>query len=207
MAKESQTFLNYMIFLILYVTGFIIFYIPSTEIIGFYFLFAVNTLCTIYNISYFTQISFNKQELEIVPNAIMFSIMVSGIFHSIAFLLVIIMISALKNKYSHLFGTPVKLPKQYQEKMEIFKRLSIATFSLCSLLLIIYFFNKDKNENTYNVLNINSPIQDIRSFSQAIQYWYPISVLVVTIAPVIISCVQIATANEFSLLNRGPLIT
>jgi|UniRef100_A0A6C0JNU4 hypothetical protein len=188
--SKSVTFLNYTALLILYIVSFIVIYQKNTEIIGFYFLFVVNAVGVIYNLYYFT----NAGSSQLIPTMIYLSLFISGLFHTICFIFVIMMISDMRVKYSNTYGTPMNIPPKYKIKFELFKRLTISTFALCAILLLILL-------NGFDFINIQ--LSNLGSIKNIIVYYFPqLLVLVTTLVPVIISCVQIVYANEFSMLSR-----
>jgi hypothetical protein len=194
MAKTSAVFLNFLAFAILYITGFITIYVKNTEIIGFYHLFIVNIACTLYCISYFT----STEGMELVPFMIAFSLFISGVFHTVCLIFIVMMISNLKTKYSDTYGTPIDIPPIYKGRLEMFKRLMISTFSVCGVLLIIY-------GTQYSIININFT-QNMKSIGNIIHDWYPFAVLIMTCAPLILSSINVSIANDFSALTRQNLI-
>jgi len=190
--SKSTTFLNYIAFLILYVTCFVFIYVKNTEIIGFYFLFVVNAAFTLYNLFFF--IGMNSTGL--IPTLIQVSIFVSGVFHTVCFIFIIMMVSDMRIKFKNTYGTPIKLPPMYGDKFEEFKRLTIATFSICGLLLIILMPNYEYY-NSISFFNTSQPIIEIIRirFSE-------IFIALSSLAPMIISSIQVASANEFAVLSR-----
>jgi len=193
--SKGATFLNYTAFLILYITSFIIIYVKNTEIIGFYFLFIVNTACTLYNLIYFSGLS---NIMEAIPTTIAASLFISGVFHTVCFIFVIMMISDMRVKYTNTYGTPISLPPEYAVRFELFKQLTITTFSLCALLLIILL-------NAFDYLNIS--FANLGSIKNIIIYYFPqVFILILSLIPIIISSIQLMRANEFSKLSRKHLM-
>jgi hypothetical protein len=193
MVSKSTTFLNYITFLILYVAAFITIRIKNTEIIGFYLLLIVNAAFTLFNIAYFTGID----GMQFAPITIGFSIILSGLFHTISLIFIVMMISSLRVKYSDTYGTPINIPPIYKEKLEMFKRLTIATFSICGAMLFIYAMYYDK-------INVN--IGEIRSIGNIIYNPLPIITLLMACAPIILSSINISIADDFTILTRQPLM-
>jgi hypothetical protein len=185
MAKTSATFLNYTAFLILYITSFIIINVKNTEIIGYFFLFIVNTACTLYNISYFSSID----SVEIIPYLIGLSLIISSLFHTVSLLFVTMMISNLKVKYSNTYGTPIDLPVIYKNKLNMFKNLMITTFSFCALLLIIYAMQ-------FTSINIAFDVKNPQL----------ILLSIIIIATFIMSSINVYIANSFSSISRKDLM-
>jgi hypothetical protein len=191
---RSTTFLNYIAFLILFVTAFIIIYVKNTEIIGYYFFFIINAAFTLYNISYFT----STDGLDLVPYTIGFSLIFTGLSHTVSLIFIVMMISNLRVKYSDTYGTPINLPPIYKDQLELFKRLMIASFSLCGLLLIMY---------GVRFADINIPFaQQMRTIGGIIANPFPVIVLIITCAPMIMSLINVSIANGFSILTRQQLM-
>jgi hypothetical protein len=194
--SKITTFLNYIAFLILYITSFIIIYVKNTEIIGFYFLFVVNAAFTLYNLFYFLGLG----NAGMIPTAIGLSIFISGVFHTVCFIFIIMMVSDMRIKFKNTYGTPIKLPPMYGDKLEEFKRLTITTFSICALLFII-LMSKYEYYNSVSFFNISGTFIDIIRV-----YFTEISILLLSLAPIIISSIQVASANEFAVLSRRHFI-
>lgn len=191
--NTTASILNYVLFLILYITCFTFFYIKNTEIIGFYLLFIVNTACILNNFYYF-----GNFELNLIPKAIMLSLIISGTLHTVSLIFIIIMISNLRVKYQNTFGTPINLPPIYKNRLEEFKGLMVFTFGICSLLLIIFMFYLDSINFVFN--------DQVKTIGGMINNKFSIILLGLTTIPVIISCIQLKSANSFSIIARQKLI-
>jgi len=191
---RSNVFLNYTVFLILYLVAIIVLFYDNTVIIGYYFIFVVTCACTLYNMSYLT----NLEGMELVPQVISFSIVVSGIFHSISLIFVIMMISNMRVKYSSTYGTPIELPPKYQVQLDMFKNLMISTFSICFLLLLWFALY-------YDILN-KSNIVYTKSIGNIIANPFPYFVMLVACAPLIMSSINLAITNDFTKLSRKELM-
>jgi hypothetical protein len=191
---KGVSFLNYLLFFLLYILSFYFFYRRNTEIVGFYMLFAVHIGCTIYNISYLRTIL----EANFIPKIIIASILTSSILYSISLIFMIMLISNMKIKFDKTFGSPIKLPPIYNEKLIEYKNYAIVTFSFCSFIFLIFMMYYDQ---------INFVVKDkIRSMQDVLNYKFPIFVLIVSIIPVIISAFELNTANHFSRLSRQELM-
>jgi len=193
--SKSTTFLNYSVLLLLYITAFIVFNVKNTEIIGFYFLFIVVSASTIYNISYFSGL---QVDLNFIPKMISISIIISGLLHIVALIFVIMMISNMRLKYSDTFGTTVKLPPIYKNRLDEFKAIIITVFSVCTLLLLVFMVCFDSINIVFS--------EKMARISDIMQNWFPLSILIISIYPIIVSIYQVSTANSFSILNRQQLM-
>jgi len=136
--------------------------------------------------------------LELVPFMIGFSLIISGIFHMVCLTFIVMMIGNLKVKYSDTYGTPINLPPIYQTKLEMFKRLMIATFSVCGLLLVLF-------GTQWNAININFTEQ-MRTIGNIMYNPYPIVVMIILCAPLIMSSINVSIANNFSMITRQDLM-
>jgi hypothetical protein len=194
MAKTSAVFLNYFAFAILYITGFLAIYVKNTEIIGFYYLLVVNIACTLYGISYFTSVD----GMELVPFMIAFSLFISGVFHTVCLIFIVMMFGNMKVKYSDTYGTPVNLPPIYKDQLEMFKRLMISAFSVCGVLLIIYGAQ-------WQTININFT-QEMKTIQNIMFNPKPFIVLIMSCAPLILSSINVSIANNFSMVTRQDLM-
>jgi hypothetical protein len=192
--SKSTTFLNYTAFLILYIIGFIVLNVKNTEIIGFYFLFIINTACTLYNISYYSGL----KDLYLISTTLWGSIIISGILHTVALILIIMMLSNIKIKYSDTFGTPINLPPIYRDKLNEFKKLTITTFSICSFLLIMFMISFDS-------INISFK-DDMNTVNGILLNFFPFCILLLSFGPLIISSMQVTIANSFIILSKQQLM-
>ena len=192
--NKSTVLLNYLAFFILYITSFIFIYTKNTEIIGYYVLFIANTACTIYNISYFSMVD----ALNLIPRSILISVIVSGILHTIAFVFIIMMINSMKVKYENTFGTPINLPPIYKSKLDIFKGLILTTFFICFILLVVFMYYFDSINFIFN--------DQIKTFGDILRNKFSVGLLILSLASIIISAIQVNTANSFSILTRQNLM-
>ena len=192
--NKSTVLLNYLAFFILYITSFVFIYTKNTEIIGYYVLFIVNTACTIYNISYFSMVD----ALNLIPRSILISVILSGMLHTIAFVFIIMMINTMKVKYENTFGTPINLPPIYKSKLDIFKGLILTTFFICFILLVVFMYYFDSINFIFN--------DQIKTFGDILRNKFSVGLLILSLASIIISAIQVNTANSFSILTRQNLM-
>jgi len=193
--SKSTTFLNYIAFLTLYITSFVFIYKKNTEFIGFYLLFIVNAACTLYNMFYFSEMS---NALNLITRTITLSVTLSGILHTIALLFIIIMLSKMKVKYQNTFGTPIKLPPIYKQRLDDFKYYIVITFVLCIALLFSFV-------NFFDALNINF-VEEMKTISDILRNKFAMLALIIAFIPIVLSTNQVSTANSFSILTRQDLI-
>jgi hypothetical protein len=140
---KSTTILNYLAFTILYIALFAFLYNKNTEIVAFWLLLIVNTSFVLYNTNVFSGMG----TLDSIQKMSWLSILISGSLTSIALVFVAMMIGNMKIKYENTFGTPINLPPEYKEKLELFKKLVISIFCLCFITLALLFYVKGDLSN------------------------------------------------------------
>jgi hypothetical protein len=136
--------------------------------------------------------------MDFVPNTIVFSVIISGFLNSISLIFVVMMISNMRVKYSDTFGTPINLPPKYQRPLELYKKLMLSTFCICGALLLYFSLY-------YTEININF-VNDMRSIGNIVNDPFPVIILLISCAPIILSSINIAIANGFTKLARQQLI-
>lgn len=126
-----------------------------------------------------------------MPAIASLSIMVGSIFHFISLIFILMMVNNLNKKFTVVRGTPIELPPLYANKLDTFKQLMIACFCVGFVILIalLYSDNNAKTGLYTNALNSTK-----------------IVTVSMSIALIIMSSIQLATATEFSKLSRQELI-
>jgi len=180
---KSSTILNYIAFAVLYIALFVFMFNKNTEIISFWLLLIINTLFALFNVNVFTSLG----TLDNISRLSWGSILISGSLHSIAFIFIAMMIGTMKIKYENTFGTPINLPPEYKEKLELFKRLVVSTFCLCFVLLVI----------------VNA---EISGYNQNITLLIKTIMVLFSLSSITISLIQVWLANSFSILTRQELM-
>jgi hypothetical protein len=137
----------------------------------------------LFNVNIFTSLG----TLDNVSRLSWLSILISGSLHSIAFIFIAMMIGNMKVKYENTFGTPINLPTEYKEKLELFKQLAISTFCLCFISLVIV--NAEISNYDQNMILLIKTIMVLLSLSS-----------------ISISSMQVWIANSFSILTRQELM-
>jgi heme/copper-type cytochrome/quinol oxidase subunit 2 len=109
-------------------------------------------------------------------------------------------LSNMQTKYTKAYGTPMVLPKEYSDSIELFKRLTITTFCICTLILLILYYR-------IAFININFT-EELKNASYYTLYdnGTAILTLLLSAGTIIISSIQISTANNYSKLTRQQLI-
>jgi hypothetical protein len=136
--------------------------------------------------------------MDFVPNAMVFSIVISGFFHSISLIFIVMMISNMRVKYSDTFGTPINLPPKYQQPLELYKKLMLSTFCICAALMLYFSLY-------YTEINVDF-VNQYRSIGNIMYKPFPIIILLISCAPIVLSSINIAIANGFTKLARQELI-
>jgi len=186
---KSTTILNYIAFAILYIALFVFMFNKNTEIIAFWLLLIINSAFVLYLVNEFTSLG----TLDNISRLSWLSILISGSLHSVAFIFIAMMIGNMKVKYENTFGTPINLPPEYKEKLELFKQLIISTFCLCFLILVIV--------NT-EISNINTTYIS----SEKILFFTKAMLVLLSLSSISISSTQVWIANSFSILTRQELM-
>lgn len=104
----------------------------------------------------------------------------------------------MKVKYENTFGTPINLPPNYKNKLDIFKGLTLTTFSICLILLLTFMYYFDSINFIFN--------DQVKTFGDILRNKFPVGLLILSLTSIIISFVQVNTANSFSILTRQNLM-
>jgi hypothetical protein len=196
--KTSISALNYLAFLILYITSFVFMYQSYSEILGTIVLFITNSAFMVFAMN--DLLPYVSQYSNFVPLVAVFSIITTVVLYTVSLIFVLMMINNMQTKYTKSYGTPMVLPKQYRESFETFKRLSIASFCACSVLLIIIFYRL----NYINMVFYES----IKRVSLDTLYYNGTAIFTILLsaATLIMSSIDISIANDYSKLTRQNLI-
>lgn len=196
--------LNYSIFIILYITCFVYIYTKYSEIVGLGALSVVQLAFTLFLGKEISQILLNNPGGSFTLNlASMFSLhgsLISMVLLTIALILTSFTIIDIQEKYNNTMGTPIVLPKKYQNIFDSIKRNTIIVFVITVFVLCMYYFNKE---------NINVPIMPIisnPSFSSILNNMPAISNIILSIISLIISSYQVKYASNLSNLKTNSLI-
>jgi len=104
----------------------------------------------------------------------------------------------MKVKYENTFGTPINLPPIYKSKLDIFKGLILTTFFICFILLVVFMYYFDSINFIFN--------DQIKTFGDILRNKFSVGLLILSLASIIISAIQVNTANSFSILTRQNLM-
>jgi hypothetical protein len=108
------------------------------------------------------------------------------------------MLGNMKVKYSNTFGTPINLPPNYKRKFDDFKMYSLITFMLCLIMLFSFMIY-------FDAININFKYE-MKTVANIMENKFSLLLLLLSVSPIVISCLQVYTANSFSKLTRQDLI-
>jgi hypothetical protein len=187
---KTTTILNYLALTILYIALFAFLYNKNTEIVAFWLLLIISIVFVLYNINVFSGMG----TLDTIQKMSWLSILISGSLTSIALVFVAMMIGNMKIKYENTFGTPINLPPQYKEKLELFKKLVISTFCLCIMTLALLFYVKGDLNNlipTNVVVYLNAFLTGLGFILKIMAPYVPYVVSIVIVALSIYSIVSI----------------
>lgn len=196
-SSKKFTGLNLLAFFLLYAGSFYFLNIKYTEIIGFIVLFVINAIFMIYVGGEFITIT-NSTNL-FIPLYASLAVMVGIIFHFISLIMIYMMMITMNSKYMTATGSPIDLPEPYKNKIEYFKRLMAACFTLGSLIIIILFGKRD----TFNIYTSFYPLLSISKLWDTKYMWI---IIFASSALIIMSSIQLANANDFLALSRKQLI-
>jgi hypothetical protein len=190
--------LNYLAFFTLYIICFVFIYQKFSELIGFSILIVVNIAFLLF---VFNDVMLIVQKsIFFVPMVACFAIIVGIVLHTVVLIFILMMSNNLQAKYTKKYGAPITLPKKYQNKMELIKRLMIASFCLGFVILysLFYFYEDLKHSTLILLKNI-----EIKSFYEYKTLFFTLSA---SLALMGISGKQVFDANEFSKLSRQTLM-
>jgi len=194
---QSTILLNYLAFFILFITGFVFIFQKNASLLGYAVVFITNTVFMIYMAGIIVpEISEKNYFIAIIARL---AVMITAIFHFVSLILILMMINKLRVKYSAAEGLPIKIPEPYKSRLYEFNVLMITTFCLCTLLLVIIFFRSNQLDvNFYELLRR----MNLYLFSRNLVLLFALALSITT---VIISSVQVKTANSFGKLSRQQL--
>jgi len=129
-----------------------------------------------------------------------FSIIIGLTFHTVVLIFILMVINNMQVKYTKKYGTPLNLPNKYKNKMELIKRLMIASFCLGSVILyILFYYNHDLNHNFTTIMRYFNIID-------LIKYKTLFFTLSASFALIGISSYQVYIGNTFTQLSRQQLM-
>jgi hypothetical protein len=190
--------LNYLAFFTLYIICFVFIYQKFSELIGFSILIVINIAFLLF---VFNDVMLILQKsIFFVPMVACFAIIVGVVLHTVVLIFILMMSNNLQAKYTRKYGAPITLPKKYQNKMELIKRLMIASFCLGFVILysLFYYYEDLKHSMLMLLKNI-----EIKSFYEYKTMFFTLGA---SLALMGISGKQVFDANEFSKLSRQSLM-
>ena len=153
-------------FLLMYILSFVFIYQKFSEIIAFIILFIVHTTFFIYIgkdlLKYLTN------GYHFIPMFSSFAVTSTVVLQFIALVFILQLIMTLRTKYTIDRGVPIYLPKKYQTKLDTFKAITVTSFVLSFILLVLLTFSiKYLDISFYEVLvtlTVNSFMKNILLF-------------------------------------------
>ena len=194
MAK-SIALLNYIALFILFITSFVFIFKKNASILGYVLLFITNTAFMVYvSIELIPNIDFEIAYFGTIFSIV--AIITSSILHFVSLIFILMLIYKLHVKFTVTNGLPINIDEPYKSQLYNFNILIITTFCICTLLLFIVKLRPEKLDiNFYELLKKGS-----------ILLYYRYSLLLFSIAlsisTIVISSLQVNTANSFSKLSR-----
>jgi hypothetical protein len=194
---KSILFLNYLAFFILFITGFVFIFQANASILGYAMVFVTNTIFMFYMATVIVPDISNKDYfVAIIARC---AIMVTTILHFTCLIFVLMMIYKLHVKFSRAEGLPLNIPEPHKTNLYNFNVLMITTFCICTLLISIILFKPDKLDiNMYELLkNLN-----FFMFYKNLTLFFTFAL---SISTIVISSLQVRTANSLAVLSRQQL--
>ena len=196
--STSIGILNYFAFFILYIICFVFFYNKFSEIVGFSILIVIHFAFMLYSINDVMKIF--KDSYFFVQMMACFSIIIGLTLHTVVLIFILMVINNMQVKYTKKYGTPLNIPNKYKDKMELIKRLMIASFCLGIVILyIIFYYNNDLNHNFATILRYFNVIDLIKYKT----LFFTLSASLVLMG---ISSYQVYIGNTFTQLSRQQLM-
>lgn len=196
--SSSIGVLNYFAFFTLYIICFVFIYQKFSELIGFSILIVVNLAFLLFVLN--DVMTIFQRSIYFVPMVACFGVIVGVVLHSVVLIFILMMSNNLQAKYTKKYGAPITLPKKYQNKMEIIKRLMIASFCLGSIILYSLFYNYDNLKHNFLAMLKDFGLKSLYQHKEIFV------TLGASLALMGISGKQVFDANEFSKLSRQQLM-
>jgi len=196
--SSSIGVLNYFAFFTLYIICFVFIYQKFSELIGFSILIVVNLAFLLFVLN--DVMSILQRSIYFVPMIACFGVIVGVVLNSVVLIFILMMSNNLQAKYTKKYGAPITLPKKYQNKMEIVKRLMIASFCLGSIILYSLFYNYDNLKHNFLAMLKDFGLKSLYQHKEIFV------TLGASLALMGISGKQVFDANEFSKLSRQQLM-
>jgi hypothetical protein len=128
-----------------------------------------------------------------------FAIISGLVLNSVVIIFILILSNSINARYTKKHGAPITLPLKYKNKMELIKRLMIATFALGLLVLYnLFYYNVYLKHNLVLLLSH-------MELKYIYEYRFLFFTLAASFAIMGISGKQVFEANEFSKLSRHAL--
>ena len=194
---KSILFLNYLAFFILFITGFVFIFQANASILGYAIVFVTNTIFMLYMATVIVpDISSKDYFVAIIARC---AVMVTSILHFTSLIFILMMIYKLHVKFSRAEGLPINIPEPHKTNLYNFNVSMISTFCLCTLILIIVLLNSDKLDvNMYELLKNLNFFLFYKNFTMFLT-------LALSITTIVISSLQVKTANSLAVLSRQQL--
>jgi hypothetical protein len=194
---QSTILLNYLAFFTLFITGFVFIFQKNASLLGYVVVFITNTVFMVYMTGLIVPEISNKNYFVAIASRA--AVMITTIFHFVSLIFILMMIYQLHVKYSAAEGLPINIPDPYKSQLYQFNVLMITSFCLCTLLLVIIFFRSHKLDvNLYELMTR----MNLYLFARNLVLLFALSL---SIATVVISSLQVQTANGFAKLSRQQL--
>jgi hypothetical protein len=192
--NKEFIFLNYIAFFSLFIIGLIYIFKKNTSIFGYILLFITNAAFLFFITGEFLlKISITIKYF--IPLLTLSAIFVTSILYFVSFILILCMYYNLHVKFSVKNGISLNIPEKYQEQLKYFNILSIISFSICALLLFLFYYRENKlNINFFEFLKYMNSYSIIRNYLLIVCF-------ILSIIAIIISSIQVYIANNVSMVS------
>jgi hypothetical protein len=207
MAATCIPVLNYIAFLVLYVICFYAISRDNTKIVGYAILFVIHTAFILFIMNnLFKVISIDLKYKSGAGNDFLtyfalLAVVVSLKLHFVSFVLILMTLTYLRQKYNSKDGTSMKLDNENANLLQKFNTYMYVIFGLCGVLLGMFFY--DLSGFTFiNIKFLNT--KDISSFLNEPELsgigviLFPFLALLFSIAAIYMSYLQFLNANAVS---------
>lgn len=192
--NKELIFLNYIAFFVLFIIGLIFIFKDNTSLFGYILLFITNaSFLVLISGEFLPRILVTIKYF--IPLLTLFALIFTSILYFTCFVLILMMYYQLHVKFTLQNGLSINIPTLYKEELYNFNVLTTLTFFISTILLYIIYFKQDKlNVNFFQYLKYMSIYSTTRNYLSII-------CLIFSIILIIISSIQVNTANNLSKIS------
>lgn len=195
MAKGT-TVLNYLAFLILFITSLVFIFTKNSAILGYILAFLVNTFFIFF---IFDQLAENLDDYTyFIPTVSILSVVFSAILHFVSLIFILILIYKLHAKYTKS-GLPLTISEPYNTQLYNFNIIMATVFSSCAALVFLLNLRwMQLDINFYELLKHMNIFLFYKNFTMFIA-------LILSMFSLGASIYQVVIISGFSQLSRNQI--